>query len=323
MKRFVTLVILLNVLTMAHQAGGYKNKGTAMSKNAQAYITAFERGENFVPPAQGVFVDGRPDDAALDVLGTKLEVGSPNVRENIVKLLVDMGRSTDPLTKKGADVLRHPRIIGLLAFPGLARQDLGREAAMEALRKLVTQRDLARLGDSFTKALAKEPTEEAFLLVAKAKPAAANEVVERLMMLPRWQNVEAARIAHAALGYTVEEDRFLADAAAATNGEALARAIGPLGLMGTPRSLKLVGEFLRTPFTIEIPGSMPGKSIRSARLDVLGALLYNFPDQPALYPNNINQDEDYRTAEHFCMAALRVAYKDPAPPYLKYGNMPP
>ena len=92
-----------------------------MSKHAQEYLDAFARGQDFVPPAKGVFADGRPDDEALAMLGKALEAGSPTVRENVVKLLVDMGRSTDPLTPEGADVLRHPRIIGLLAGKYLFR----------------------------------------------------------------------------------------------------------------------------------------------------------------------------------------------------------
>lgn len=322
MKQLVALLILLKVLTGTHPAEGYKTKGTTMSRNAQDYISAFERGEEFRPPSKGVFTNGRPDDGALEVLGKKLEVGSPSVRENIVKLLIDMGRSTDPLTARGAEVLRHPQIIALLAGPGLARLDLGREAAMGALRKLVPPRDLAPVGALLKNALAKAPTEEALLLVAKAKPAGADDIVEKLRSLPRWQRVEALRIAHAALGSTADEDQFLAAAAAATTGEDLAMAVGPLGLIGTPRSLKLLGELLRTPLSIEIPGSMPG-GVKSVRLNVLDALLYNFPEQPALYPNNINQDADYRTAERFCTSALGVTYKDPPPPYLKYGNLPP
>jgi len=294
-----------------------------MSTSAQDYIDAFRRGEDFAPPAKNVFANGQPDESAVKLLGEALAKESPNVRENIVKLLVDMARQADPLTAKGADVVRHRRIVEVLAGPGLAQADLGRDAAMEALRKLVPHPDLSRVGEQITMALDKAPTEDAFLLVAKAKPPAAKATVERLIALPRWQNVQAARIANAALGSTASEEPFLRAAADAKTGQALAVAVGPLGLMGTQRSLRLLGELLRTPLTIEIAGHMPGKSIKSARLDVLDALLYNFPDQPVLYPNNINRDEDYRAAERFCTETLGVRYLAPPPPYLKYANVPP
>jgi hypothetical protein len=290
---------------------------TSMS-NAQDYIFTFQRGEGFTPPCVGVIVDGQPDKAAIELLGKELAVANPSVRENIVTLLVDMGRRTDPLTPKGADVLRHPQIIALLADAGLAKADLGREAAMEALRKLATQTDLAQFGDAFTQALKDTPTEEAFLLVAKAKPPHAKGLVDRLAMSPKWKEVEAAKIAQAALGAEDVEDEFLAVTEAATEGKALAQSLGPLALIGTPRSLKALAELLRTPLTIHKPGVYE----KSVRLNVLDALLYNFPDQPMLYPNNITKEADYTAAEGFCTRTLGVTYSNPAPPFMTYRGYP-
>ena len=307
----------------AQDTGCDKTKRPKMSQAAHDYIAAFKRGEDFSPPAKGVYVNGQPDPAAVEILSKELAEAAPNVRENIVLLLVEMGRTTDLLARQGADVLRHPEIIEALAGPGLARPDLGREAAMDALRKLVTQRDLAQFDAAFTNALALEPTEEAFLLVAKAKSFKSKDLIERLVKLPRWQDLEAARIARAALGNEEDEKKFLDAAARADSGEELAVAIGPLALMGTERSLRFIGEKLRSPWTIDIPGHMPGRSVQSVRLNVLDALLYNFPDQPELYPNNINRDEDYRAAERFCTERLGVVYRESPPPFLKYGNIPP
>lgn len=320
--RIAAFFILVPAL-FAQDTGCDKTKRTKMSQAAVDYIAAFKRGEDFSPPAKGVYVNGQPDPAAIETLSKELAEAGPNVRENIVDLLVEMGRSTDPLTRQGADVIRHPEIIECLAGPGLAKPDLGREAAMDALRKLVTQRDLAQYDEAFTNALALEPTEEAFLLIAKAKSFKAKDVIDRLLKLPRWQDLEAAHIAAGALGNTEFENKFLDAAAKADNGEQLAVAIGPLALMGTGRSLKFIGEKLRSPWTIDIPGHMPGRSVKSVRLNVLDALLYNFPDQPELYPNNVNRDEDYRAAERFCTERLGVVYRDAPPPFLKYGNIPP
>jgi len=289
-----------------------------MPTSAEEYIAAFRRGEDFTRPATGIIVDGQPDGAALQLLGQELAVADPSVREKIVGLLVDVGLRTDPLTPKGAEVLRHPQIIALLAVAGLSKPDLGREAAMDALRKLVIQSDLARFEDTFIKALVDAPTEEAFLLVAKAKPLKAKVLVDRLVQLPEWKEVEAAKIARAALGAKSVEDDYLAAVEAATDGKALARALGPLALMGTPRSLKAIAERLRTPLTIHIPGAFE----KSVRLNVLDALLYNFPDQPVLYPNNINTEADYTAAERFCTQTLGVTYKTPPPPFLTYRGYP-
>jgi len=289
-----------------------------MPTKAQEYIDAFRCGEDFTPPSIGVFSGGQPDESSLQILGKELDVANPSVRENIVKLLVDMGKRTDPLTPKGADVLRHRQIIALLAGAGLAKPDLGREAAMEALRKLVTRPDLARFEADLVKVLGDAPTEEAFLLVAKAKPQKTKVLVDRLSKLPEWKEVEAAKITRAALGDKDVEDEFLAAADAATDGKALAQALGSLALIGTPRSLKAIAERLRTPLTIHIPGAFE----KSVRLNVLEALLYNFPDQPVLYPNNIITEADYTAAERFCIKTLGVTYTDPPPPFLTYRGYP-
>jgi hypothetical protein len=315
----VPLVMLVCTLT-AQQTARKTGKNT-MPKTAQDYIAAFERGEDFAPPATGLIVNGEPDGAALEILGRELAAASPSVREEIVALLVDIGRRTDPLTPKGADVLRHAGIVALLAGPGLAKADLGREAAMDALRKLVTQPVLAGSGDAFIKALKDRPTEEAFLLIAKAKPGNAKELVDRLAGFPEWKNVEAAKIVRAALGSKDIEDEFLATAAnaeAASNGKALSNVLGTLALVGTPRSLKAIAERLRTPLTILVPGAFE----KSVRLSVLEALLYNFPDQPVLYPNNIIREADYTAAENFCAKTFGVTYSTPPPPFMTYRGFP-
>lgn len=292
-----------------------------MSKQADDYIAAFRRGEDFKAPAKGLVAGGRPEPAALAKLGAELASGNPYVRENTVGLLVDVGRRVDPLQPKGADVVRDPDILALLAGPGLAKPDAGRGAAMDALRKLATRADLARFGDAFTRTLQDAPSDEAFLLVAKAKPQNAKPVVDRLAAMPRWQKSEAAKVARAAFGDARAEDEFLAAAAAAEkagDGKALAQALGTLALVGTPRSLAAVAARLRTPLTIHIPGAFE----KSVRLSALEGLLYNFPDQPVLYPNSISKEADYTAAERFATQALGVTFRDPPPPFLTYRGYP-
>lgn len=284
----------------------------------EEYIASFQRGNDFTPPSVGDFIDGQPDEAGLELLRKELVVANPSVRENIVNLLVDMGRQIDSLTPKGADVIQNQSIIALLAGAGLAKDDLGREAAMEALRKLVTQSDLAQYGDAFTEAIKNKPTEEAFLLVAKTKPPQAKGLVERLGVLPKWKEVDAAKIARAALGDKDIEDEFLNDLEEVTDGKVLAQVLGPLALIGTSRSLKAIAEYLRTPLTIDKPGAYE----KSVRLNVLDALLYNFPDQPVLYPNNIAKEEDFTAAENFCIRTLGVTYSTPPPPFMTYRGYP-
>jgi hypothetical protein len=157
--------------------------------------------------------------------------------------------------------------------------------------------------------------------VAKAKPPQARELVDRLAASPTWNKTEAVRVARAALGDTKVESEFLTlatKADAASDGKALAAALATLGLVGTPASLKAIAGRLRTPLTIELKGAY----IKSVRLSVLEALLYNFPDQPVLYPNRILTERDYLAAEQFCVQTLGTAYNTPEPPFLTYYGYP-
>jgi hypothetical protein len=294
------------------------SSATAMPHRVHDYLEAFGKGEDFQPPSTGLIVNGQPDAASLQVLAQALDSKPADVREQIVALLVDLGVRTDPSTAAGAEVLRHKEILRTLVEHALQPADLGREAAMDALRTLVRGEDLAPYGARLTQELRAAPSQEAFLLVAKAKPASAAGLVGTLVHTPAWANVEAARIAHAALGDTATEDEFLAQERAASTGQELAIALESLGLIGTERSLKAVARRLRSPLIITLPGAYE----KSVRLNVLDALRYNYPDHPELYPNNINDDSDYAAAEQFCSRKLRVEYTEARPPFLAYFGHP-
>ncbi len=65
----------------------------------------------------------------------------------------------------------------VLANVGLTRADLG--TALDALRKLVKQEQLVRFADAITKSLETSLSEEAFLLVVKAKPRGAMSLAQK------------------------------------------------------------------------------------------------------------------------------------------------
>lgn len=289
-----------------------------MSTRINDYITAFKSGGYISDPLSDFIQDGRPDPAVLEQLNRKLSEADPEDREAIVDLLVQLGLKTDPLTPKGAEVLRNQQIIAILSRAGLARDDLGQYAAIDALRKLVKRSDLAPHADAIVKTLLTSPSEQAFLLAAKAKPVKEKVQVEQLARSPQWEEVEEARITRAALGDMEIEDEFLAKLDEVKDGKGLIDALAPLSLMGTPQSLKAVASHLRTPLTIVVPNQYE----KSVRLNVLESLLYNFPDKPQLYPNNIFTDADYRAAERFCTETFGVTYTSPPPPFMTYRGFP-
>jgi hypothetical protein len=317
MRSFTAVAL---VCVIAQQTASAQASKVPMSESAEQYIAAFKRGEDYKSPPTGVVLNGRPDEAAVARLTKELAVAEPQVREQIVHLLVDLARRTDPLTPKGADVVRHPSIVAALAGPGLAKSDVGRNGAMDALRRLVTVSDLARYEGEIARTLG-APSADVFLLIAKAKAMSTRERVERLSNMPEWKDVEAVRIARAALGDRGIEDKYMARmtaAEAASDGPGLAAALSKLGLIGTERCLRAIGERVRTPLIIQLKGSYD----KSVRLDALEALLYNYPDEPVLYPNNIIKEEDYAAAERFCTERLGVVYRNTRPPFLTYFGHP-
>ena len=93
--------------------------------------------------------------------------------------------------------------------------------------------------------------------------------------------------------------------------DALTEALRSLSLIGTPRSLKVIAEQLRTPFI-----SSPSSHSYSTRLSVLDALSYHYPEQDIFYSSSIWDDSNYAEAEDFCIKHLGAVYSTPRPPFL-------
>ncbi len=285
------------------------------------YIKAFQQGVAFRSPSAGIIVNGHPDMAAIKILKEHLVKENAAVRENIVNLIVDIGTHTGPAVEDGTEVIHNTELIKILYTEGLIKADLGRDRTVDALRKLCLATDLVPGNDSYIQAFKLKPSEGLLLLMAKAKTMQAKELVGQLVLQNDWKNVEAVKIAAAALGDETAEQLFvdkLNNAAAAGHAAEAGQAFRPLSLIGTPRTLKLIAEYLRTALVIDKPGAYK----KSVRLDVLEALRYNFPDQTVLYPNNIKKEADYAAAETFCINKFGAAYKTAPPPFMTYKGYP-
>ena len=79
-----------------------------------------------------------------------------------------------------------------------------------------------------------------------------------------------------------------------------------------------LGEAGRTPL-IE-PTAAGGK--RSTRLAVIAALRLAFPDEVALFWEQIQDDDGYAAVERFVTDKLGVTLTDPRPPYLTEQGAP-
>lgn len=281
-----------------------------MSTAAQNYIKVFRRDEDFQRPITGLIINQKIDKRGIETLGRELTTGTAQVREKIVNLLLETDLQANSERHKHG-VLRDQDILKLLSTSGLAKNDLGLNAAASVLRNYSEQKTLTSYSKHYTKALEYSTNSELLLLIAKAKPIEARVAIEHLSVSPDWNDEESVKIASAALGNTAYEDKYIQAAAQASDGESLALALKSLGLIGTQRSLKTVASYLRTPLKISREGSFE----RTVRMDALEALAYNFPDQSFLYPNNINAPEDYTAAEQFCTTKFGAVFDRAVPDF--------
>lgn len=291
---------------------------TAMTDAAERYIAAFERGEPFRSPPLDLISAGRPDRQAVERLRRELETAPGAVREGVVDLLADLAIQTDPMVEQGAAAIRDEAIIAILAQEGCARADQGCLAAMDALRTSAPTPLLAPHAARFAALLDAAPNETALYLAAKAKAAEAAPALERLEADPALGGGEALAIARAALGDAGAERKLAMAVEQAETGEALAEALGPAGLAGSPALLRLIGATMRTALTID----RPGVNETSVRLNVMDALRYNFPQVPAFYRNNVHDDADYLEIERLVEEHLGVVFDASRPAFLKVRGYP-
>lgn len=290
--------------------------GEGMSNLVELYAASLERDRYSSFPV-GISGKGRMDPRAVTTCVKYLESGSDDVYEGLVRFLVELGQSHDSSGVGGGNAICDPDIVAALLRFGLSRQGASRDDAMVALRQSCSEQELRCHGDLITQNLERNPSQEAFLLVAKAKPPQAQRVVGLLSQQKRWEDKEAARIARAALGDCGLQDDFI-DAADAAEGDDLVKALHTLSLIGTTRTLVALAEYLRSPVTVGVKGAFE----KSIRMEVLAALAYAFPSEPTLNPNAIIRDSDYEAAEQFCARTLGVKYTGPRPPFLTIRGYP-
>src|SRR5579871_1765119 len=86
---------------------------------AEAAIERFRKGERYQPPPKDFLASGHIVEEALEPFGPALRSEPSPVREEIVRLLADLGKRADPLYPKGGQLIRDPYIISVLVNEGL------------------------------------------------------------------------------------------------------------------------------------------------------------------------------------------------------------
>ena len=319
------VMIFFAAIVFSAVAGGcgYESgKETEKLSQAQEQIMKFRKGEEWSGDAGAYLSNGRPDAAALAELRAALGREEEKVREQICRLLADIGKRADPLFPKGGNIIRDRAVIGILAGEGLSRETSARDLCAGYLQDCVPAPALKEYGRQLSGNLKMWPDTRLLLVIAKAKPPEASEAVDSLMKIPAWAKRPETMIAAAALGDREIENDFIRRFREAAEPKEKADAAKHLGFIGTPAALAALADGMRTPLVIE----KAGVSRRSVRIFVIDALRHNYPDRTFLYSNAVRSDADYEVIEKFCEETFGTKWKEARPPFLwiqGYPSEPP
>ena len=287
-------------------------------KPVEVHLERFRAGEKFRGRVDAFVKDGRADSAAVHALTEAMRNESSFVREQAARMLIAIGKQADPLSARGIPIIRDPQVIQALVKAGLPNVASVCDIVLDALQTLVPAEALRPHGAALVDQLKKTPTQTAFLLIAKVKPAEAAPVVRELAASPRWAGVEEAKIAQAALGNRTLEQEFIDRFTQARDPEKVAQLARVMALIGTEPALKALAARMRTDLVIE----MTNVFRRSVRLDIMAALSYAFPEQPFLYDNAVSDDSGYERVEKFCEERFGTKWDRPRPPFLTVQGFP-
>ncbi len=308
------VLTLLAAPFVARLANAQKKKSPKEGKmtQAEAVIDQYRHGGEFQPQTQGFTSGASLIPLEIETLAAALLKEPARVREQIVRLLVDLGRRADPLFSRGAAILRDPHVVTALAGPALYVNDAARDNALSLIHEFVPASGLAPHGQTLTADFEKFPSTSSFLVLAKAKPAQAKELVRKVAVTPRWKEEVSARIALAAFGDKAEEQRFSVPFASTQDPTKFSSLAQEMGWIGTPTTLKALADQVRTGLIFEVPNTVR----RSLRLEVVGALSFNFPEEPALFRNSITSEQSYEAVEKFCQQHFGTRWSKPRPEFL-------
>lgn len=261
---------------------------------------------------------GRMDAATLALLARGLAEADSDARAELALALVLSARASDPLRGQGREAILDERVADVLGGAGIAKNDGAKETCLRALIDAVPARLAARRGAELLASLKESPDPTTALAVAKAKPAGAREVLERLMKSGAADGgTPAFRIARAAAGDAALERGMIRAFREETSFKKKAALARELGLLGTPAALKALGEALRSPLIDE--GELRR---RSFRVDVLDALRLSYPDRVELIWRGYADDRGYAAAEKFVAESFGVSWSAPRPLFFTQYDAP-
>lgn len=281
-------------------------------------VTALRTGQGLPARLDVLLEQGRVSVAASRAFEHALKAGSAEEREVLVRALVKLGRRVDPLAQPGIRLLRDPAVIATLAGPGLRAGGAARDEAIDALTAGVPALLLQAHGQALAEDLLRQPDASILRLVAKSRAEQARPALRRVLGDPSLAGLRDAQIAAAAFGDARAENEFIRAFERAGEATEKAELAMDLAIIGTPATLRALGEAMRSDLVFE----MPRVFRRSVRVDIVAALSLANPELPFLWDNAVRDDEGYARIEAFCEAHYGVRWTKPRPPFLWIEGQP-
>lgn len=262
--------------------------------------------------------EGRVRPAALARAAQALREERGEAREEVARLVVALGTETDPLRARGALVVRDPSVVAVLVTDGLLLADPAKDVVLDALRLHVPAPLLAPHTAALLEDLRRAPDASMLLVLARLKPPEGAAALEALLKRePAWEREPETRLARAALGDERLEEELVDAFLAATDPERKVALARDLGRVASERALRALASELRTDLVVR-----EAYTERSARLDLLEALVPSFLEEPALLPHRILSDEDYGRAEAWAEQRFGIVWERPRPPFMTKHGIP-
>ncbi len=302
----------------AHVHGCHSAKELKQMKQAEDLIDRFRRGEGFSGDIACYLDQGHVEHNVLAVFARALHREDAPVREEVARLLVNIGRQIDPLHAQGANLLRDKAIVQILLKHGLCKEDFAREYCLDMVLELVPTDSLKEYCALLTEDLTRWPCGSSFLLAAKVKCPEASRIMEVLIKSPEWSTDEKAEIAMAALGDTTLERKFISRFLETRDPVQKSDFAFALGYIGSRPALSALASEMRTDLIIVVEHSYK----RSVRLDIMQALRHNYLDNLFLQEEAISDDSGYTLVEHFCEQTFGTRWLSPRPPFLSVEGFP-
>lgn len=287
-------------------------------QDTKEIIKQFRAGEEFSGDIGQFISAGSPKPDLLKELRQTLVDEDDETRELIFQLIAEIGVAVDPLYEAGGRLIRDRSILTILIDDGLSRKGISRNYCLNTLQYAVPPGLLNQYGDKLVANLRSMPDPTLLLVIAKAKPRQAVDVIDGLMEDPRWSNSVEGQITSAALGNKKIEQEYVSRFLKESDPHKKAEYARYLGFIGTEAALKALASEMRTDLVIE----NPGVTIRSVRIFIIDALSYNFPEKTFLWDNAIEDDEGYARVERFCEETFGTTWDVERPPFLWIQGFP-